>query len=239
MVYLSIIIPAFNEGRRISRTLLSVHEFMRSKRYDYEVIIVDDGSTDDTVLQAEQSLLSKDHKLQVINNGSNMGKGFSVKNGILHSSGQYVLFMDADLSTPIGEVDKLLNEIGAGNDIVLGSRSIGGANVVTHQPWYREVMGKTFNLFVRLLIISEFKDTQCGFKLFKGEVAREIAGLMRINGFAFDVEMLYIAKIKKYKMKETGVSWKNSTESKVRLLRSPVSMFLDLFKIKMIHASTK
>lgn len=239
MAYLSIIIPAYNEERRITKTLSRLHDFLRSKKYDYEVIIVDDGSSDGTILKARESALGKENKLKVVSNGQNKGKGFSVKNGILNSSGELVLFTDADLSTPIEEVDRLIDNINGGADIAIGSRDVAQSKVVIHQPWYRELMGKTFNLFVKMLLMGEFNDTQCGFKLFKGPAAKEISNLMRINGFAFDVEMLYIAKRKGLNIKEVGVSWENSSESKVKLFGSPINMFFDLFRIRALHGSLK
>lgn len=239
MTYLSVIIPAYNEGKRIGKTLARMGEYFKNKDYDYEIIVVDDGSSDDTILKAESSAVALAGKLKVVKNGENKGKGFSVKNGITHSLGEYVLFSDADLSTPIEEVDKLLGIVDDGSDVVIGSRSVRDSSVIAHQPWYRELMGKTFNLFVKLLIIRGFNDTQCGFKLFKGDVARDIARYMRIDGFAFDVEMLYIARIKGYKIKECGVAWENSPESKVKLFHSPISMFFDLFKIKFSDRSIK
>jgi len=169
--------------------------------------------------------------LTVLKNGSNKGKGFSVKNGIIKSRGEYILFSDADLSTPIEELDKLFASVNNGYDIVIGSRSIKESKVMAHQPWYREIMGKTFNFFVKTLLMKDFNDTQCGFKLFKGNIAREIAGHMSIDGFCFDVEMLYFAKIKGYNIKEEGVIWNNSPCSKVRLFHSSINMFFDLTKI--------
>lgn len=239
MAYLSIVIPAYNEGQRIAKTLSRIYDFLKTKKYDYKVIVVDDGSSDDTVLKARESLLGKEGMLEVVSNGVNIGKGRAVKNGILNSDGEYLLFSDADLSTPIEEVDKLFTHIEKGADAVIGSRSAAGSKVVVHQSWYRELMGKTFNMFVKLLLIRDFNDTQCGFKLFKGKVVRDIAGLMRIDGFAFDVEMLYIARSKGYKIKEAGISWENSTESKVKFFHSPASMFIDLFRIKTLHKSYK
>lgn len=235
MSHLSIVIPAYNEEGRIDVTLAKIYDFLKTKNYTYEVIVVDDGSSDRTAQVVSKSRLFMENKLKLIKNGMNMGKGYSVKNGILNSSGEYVLFSDADLSTPIEELDRLLEIIGKGYDIAIGSRSVADSSVIQHQPWYRELMGKAFNLFVKLLLINEFKDTQCGFKLFKGEPARQTARHMRINGFAFDVEMLCIARAKGYKVKETGIRWENSPESKVRIFRSPVSMFFDLIKIKLMH----
>jgi dolichyl-phosphate beta-glucosyltransferase len=235
MVHLSIVIPAYNEARRIGDTLDRIYRFFKAKDYGCEVMLVDDGSTDNTVAVAQESALSREGKLKILKNGINRGKGFSVKNGILNATGEYVLFSDADLSTPIEEIDKLFGLIKDGCDIAIGSRAIKGSTISIRQPWYREAMGKTFNFFVKLLLIKGFNDTQCGFKLFKGNIAREIASSMKIDGFCFDVEMLYLAKRKGYNIRETGVVWKNSPESKVKLMSSPLSMFLDLFNIKRIH----
>lgn len=235
-MYLSVIIPAYNEENRIGHTLSAIHGYLRAKDFEYEVIVVDDGSSDSTVAKAEESALSKENKLKVIKNGDNRGKGFSVKNGILATSGEYVLMSDADMSTPIEEFDKLRKYVSEGYDIVIGSRSVEASDIRVRQPWYREGMGKTFNFFVKTLLgIKEFNDTQCGFKLFKGDIARDIAEDLKIEGFCFDPEMLYIAEKKGHKVKEVGVTWDNSPESRVTIMASSLSMFLDLFKIKRLH----
>lgn len=234
-VYLSIIIPAYNEEKRIGPTLSNTYEFLKTKSYNYEVIIVDDGSDDGTLFQVQNSELAKIDKLKIIRNSTNKGKGYSVKNGILISSGDFILFSDADLSTPIKEADKLFHHVEKGYDIVIGSRSIVGSDVKIHQPFYREGMGRVFNKLVKLLLIKGFSDTQCGFKLFVGGVARKIARELTINGFCFDVEMLYLAKKKGYRIAEVGVVWQNSSQSKVQVIRSSLSMFIDLFKIKKRH----
>ena len=160
MIYLSIVIPAYNEEKRIGDTLDRIYNFLKTKKYDFEVMVIDDGSTDKTVDMASASELAKENRLKILKNGSNKGKGFSVKSGILNSSGEYILFSDADLSTPIEEVDKLFEEINKGYDIVIGSRSMEGSDVRVRQPWYREIMGKTFNFFVKSILFKEFNDTQ-------------------------------------------------------------------------------
>ena len=235
MVYLSIVIPAYNEEKRIGATLDRIYDYVKTKGYDFEIIVVDDGSVDKTASVVNESRLVEENKVKVLNNGSNKGKGFSVKNGIANSNGEYILFSDADLSTPIEEVDKLFDEIKKGYDIVIGSRGLKDSDVRVHQPWYREIMGKTFNLFVKSVLFKGFNDTQCGFKLFKGPIAKDIASNLKIDGFAFDAEILYIALKKNYKIKEVPVVWVNSSHSKVSPVYEPLKMFKDLFVIKIMH----
>ena len=234
-MHLSVVIPAYNEEKRIGASLAGIHDFLSNKDYGFEIIVVDDGSTDSTVRRVEESALHEEGKARIIKNGVNKGKGFSVKNGIINSRGEYILFSDADLSTPIGEVDKLFDEINKGYDIVIGSRALKGSDVKVHQSWYREIMGKTFNLFIKLFLMRAFNDTQCGFKLFKSFTAKDIAYELKIDGFSFDVEVLYIAIKKGRKIKEVPITWLNSPKSKVNPLLDSVKMFFDLIKIKMIH----
>ncbi len=234
-MYLSIIVPAYNEEKRIGATLSRIYSFLSEKDYSFEVILVDDGSMDGTVSKAEHSTLARKGCLKVIRNGVNKGKGFSVRSGILNSSGEFIIFSDADLSTPIEELSKLFDKIKDGYDIVIASRALDDSDVGIHQPFYREKMGKVFNFFVKLILLKDFNDTQCGFKLFKGDIARMLAKDMKIDGFCFDVEMLYLAKKKGLKIKEVGVRWENSPESKVKALSSSVSMFFDLFRIRALH----
>ncbi|MBF0215788.1 MAG: glycosyltransferase family 2 protein [Candidatus Omnitrophica bacterium] len=229
---LSVVIPAYNEERSLGGTLSAVHKFLSSKKYDHEVIVVDDGSKDATADIAKKSPFAPG-KLIVISNEKNMGKGFSVRRGVLAAKGDLVLVTDADLSTPISEVDKLIAFMDKGFDVVIGSRDVSDSKVVKHQPLLRETMGKTFNLFVKALLIGDFNDTQCGFKLFKGASARETAKIMKIDGFCYDVEMLYLLRRKGYKIKEAGVVWENDPHTKVKVFNSSFSMFMDLFRIKM------
>ena len=230
MIFLSIIIPAYNEEKRIPNTLLKLLNYLSTKSYQWEIILVDDGSTDRTSEIAREVI--KNNSLTVIKNHLNQGKGYSVKRGVLSSTGNVLLFSDADLSTPIEELDKMLLWIDKGYDIVIGSRALPESIIETRQPWYRQLMGKTFNLLVQSLVLKGFNDTQCGFKCFTRESALRVFTLQRLTGFAFDVEILYIAQKCSFKIKEQPVRWINSPESKVRLLKGPLSMILELLKIR-------
>lgn len=231
MLYLSIIIPAYNEERKIVSTLGRVLKYLSTKHYLWEIILVDDGSIDRTSEVARGMI--KDEGLTVIKNPVNQGKGYSVKKGVLASNGEVILFSDADLSTPIEELDKIITWLNEGYDIVIGSRALPESAIEIRQPRYREIMGKIFNIIVRTIGLNEFRDTQCGFKCFKREGALKAFNLQKINGFAFDVEILYIAKKFGLKIKDVPIRWINSSESKVHLIKGFLSMFLELLKIRL------
>jgi len=238
-MHLSIIIPAYNEQERLPLTLSKIHSYCNSQGYNYEVLVVDDGSTDNTTRVVTDNPLSKTGKLRILKNQRNRGKGHSVKKGIMASKGDYVLFSDADLSTPIEEVEKLFSVLNEKCDIAIGSRSIKGAQIKVHQPFYREYMGKFFNRLVRIFAFKGIIDTQCGFKLFKGALARDIAAQMRVDGFAFDVEMLYLARRSGCRIEEVPIIWVNSPQSKVDPLRDSLKMLLDIINIKRLHYENK
>jgi len=227
-VQISVVIPAYNESKRIKRTLLQIEQYLSKHKAKYEIIVIDDGSTDDTV-KVVKSLKIKN--LKILINRKNMGKGGSVRKGMLNSRGEYVLFSDADLSTPIEELDKLLRHIKK-YDIVIGSRALSGSNIKQHQPALREIIGKTFNFLVRFFTGLKIKDTQCGFKLFKGEATKEIFQKQKTRGFSFDVEVLYLAKRMRYSIKEVPITWINSPQSKVSAVKDSIKMLLDIIRIR-------
>ena len=232
---LSVIIPAFNEEKRLGKTLEIIKSFLDGKGFEYEVIVVDDGSGDNTVKVARESALAAAGRLKLLSNEKNRGKGYSVRRGISGSCGRRVLFSDADLSTPITEMDKLSALLDGACQIAIGSRSVKDSDVKVHQPLIRQTMGKVFNLFVKILMYRDYNDTQCGFKMFDGDTARSLVPGLKIDGFCFDVELIYLARKKGYKVKEAGVVWENSPESKVDPIKSSMEMFLNLFRIKLLH----
>ncbi len=232
---LSIVIPAFNEEKRLGATLAKIRSFMDERRIDPEVIVVDDGSYDGTSKIAGESAFARAGRLKLFRNRKNSGKGFSVRKGVSAAGGRLILLSDADLSTPIGEFDKLRESLDKGADIAIGSRAAALSEVLVRQPLYRQTMGRTFNLIIRFLVGETFRDTQCGFKLFRKEAAKKIFPELLIKGFAFDVEMLYLARCYGYKVEEVGVKWENSLESKVNPLLSSLEMLKDVIRIRMAH----
>jgi len=237
--YLSVIVPAYNEEDVIGDTLAEITGYLDKKGYSYEVIVVCDGCTDSTAriakgLAGEKGAKGAKGGIKVIDRTVNMGKGFSVREGSLGATGEYMVFTDADLSTPVKEIDRAIESLKGGYDIAIGSRAQADSRIRVHQRRYRELMGKTFNSFVRLLAIKEFKDTQCGFKAFKRAAALEVFSRQRIQRFAFDVELLYIAKKLGYRIKEFPVEWSNRTASKVNPVTDSMRMLLDLIRIRLL-----
>ncbi|MEK6634755.1 MAG: dolichyl-phosphate beta-glucosyltransferase [Planctomycetota bacterium] len=229
--FLSIIIPAYNEEKRLLPTLSNVCAYLSPKNYPYEIIVVDDGSKDNT-LQITQNFAESAKNIIILANGQNKGKGYSVRKGMLSAKGEYIFFTDADLSTPIEEIDKCLPYLINGYDVVIGSRSMPGSNIIVHQPWYREKMGKIFNFIVNMVLLRGIIDTQCGFKGFKREVAKTVFSRCKIDGFSFDVEALYLSRKFNFKIKEIPIQWENSALSKVSPIKHSLQMFNDLIGIK-------
>jgi dolichyl-phosphate beta-glucosyltransferase len=198
---------------------------------DYEIIIVDDGSSDETASIVKEAMTGNAN-VRLIHYRDNMGKGHAVRTGVLAARKDFILFCDADLSTPFREVGKLLKAIDAGADIAIGSRARKETRILKRQPLYRVLMGKTFNKLVRIFGVSGINDTQCGFKCFKAAIALDIFRDCQINGFSFDVEMLHIARKRDFSIKEVGVLWKNDTQSKVHPVYHSFQMLKDLLVIR-------
>ena len=223
---LSIVIPAFNEEKRIENTLQQIEKYASKNFNNYEIIVVDDCSQDKT-----SEISSKYKNVKILKNSKNMGKGYSVRRGILCAKHELVLFTDADLATPIEEIEKLLFKIKQRYDIAIASRNLKNSIIVVKQQKYRQLMGKTFPLLVRCFILPDFKDTQCGFKLFKTNIAKEILAKQKSNGFAFDVEVLYLAKKLGCKIAEVPVVWIDQKGSKLNPLKDALKMLIELMKI--------
>jgi len=232
--HLSIVVPAFNEERRLEQTLLRLQDYCEEQTYPAEIIVVDDGSADGTADLALK-IASERHGIRLLKNGQNRGKGYSVRRGMLEAQGEYRLFSDADLSAPIEEVEKLLPLFDSGYDIVIGSRSAAGANVVAHQPVFRELMGRVFNRLVRGLLLPGIIDTQCGFKCFRASAAEAVFSRQTLDGFSFDVEILYIGSRLSHRIKEVPITWSHCADTKVNLIADPVKMFQDLLRIRIRH----
>ncbi len=231
---ISVVIPAYNEAERIDETLSLLESFFYERNNLEEIIVVDDGSSDSTSDIVQERAAGLAH-LKLVRSSQNQGKGFSVREGILRACGDVVLFSDADLSTPIEELDKLLPWLDWGYEIVIGSRGLKESVILVRQPFYREYMGKIFNLLVRLIAIPGIKDTQCGFKLFRGDVAREVFLRQKTKGFGFDVEILYIAQKLGYRIKEVPIRWKNDARSRVNPILDSANMFCDLLRVRFLH----
>lgn len=232
----SLVIPAYNERNRIEACLRSVAEWVRARPggWDWEVILVDDGSTDGTHAAAGRLAEQLGLPLQILRHEKNRGKGCALRAGVLASSGDPVLVSDVDLSTPLTEWLKLAERLPT-HPIAIGSRALEEDLVRRRQPFYRRLLGKTGNLLVRLLAVPGIRDTQCGFKLFRGDVARDLFRRARVNGFAYDMEILYLARLRGLAIAEVPVLWFNSPDSRVSLLRDALPTLWDLLRLRWLH----
>ena len=236
---ISIIIAAYNEEKRITPSLFKIKDYMDNQGLDYEIIVVDDGSNDRTSGVVRDVIPEIPH-LRVIRYEVNRGKGYALKTGVLASKGDFVLLSDADLSTPIEELSKLLTLIKDNScEVAIGSRALALSDIIKKQPWWRQNMGKVFNKIVKFIVLDDFEDTQCGFKLFSGDIGRALFNESVVERFAYDVEILARAKKKGHRIQEVPIRWINSPESKVNPLKDSFQMIFDLLKIRAIVGNVK
>jgi dolichyl-phosphate beta-glucosyltransferase len=228
---LSVVIPAFNESQRLPPTVRAVEAYLRQSNRRSELIIVDDGSTDDTAATVDRMIRSG-LKLHLLRHPENRGKGAAVRTGMLAATGDVVLFTDADLSTPIEDVERLLAALQAGADVAIGSRALDRSLILVRQPWLRDRMGRVFNLFVQAILLPGLKDTQCGFKAFRRAAARDLFSATQTDRFEFDTEVLYRARKSGLVINEIAVHWRNSLDTRVNALTDSPKMFLGLFRIR-------
>lgn len=228
--HLSFIIPAFNEESRIGKSLETALEYFKGQPYTFEIVVVDDGSSDNTIQVAERY-----ENVRVIQQPGNIGKGAAVRVGMLSGAGTYRIFSDADLSTPIYETAVVLKSLEAGADICIGSRAIDRSFIKKRQPWYRETMGKVYNLIVQILVMRGIKDTQCGFKGFTAHAAEAVFSIAKIDGFSFDVEALYLARNMGLRIEQEPVEWYNDDRSTLHPIYDSLQMIIEILKIRRLH----
>ncbi len=228
---ISIVIPAYNEALRIEQTLKRVLGCVASQGWQAEVLVVDDGSSDETC-DIVRGYMATYPELHLIHNPGNRGKGYSVRNGLLQAVGEFVMFTDADLSAPMEEADRLFDALASGTDVAIGSRWLDRSRQTQHQPIYRRFFGRCFNGVTRLVMNLPYADTQCGFKAFRRSAAQMIFRLQRVERWGFDPEILFIARRLGFKIKEVPVSWGHDERSKMSYLRDGAKMLEEMAVIR-------
>ena len=227
----SLILPAYNESERIAATLDRILAHVAERNWKAEVMVVNDGSTDATAEIVCRYIVAHP-MVRLLENPGNRGKGYSVRNGMLHGRGDVLLFSDADLSSPISESDKLFAAIAEGTDIAIGSRWLNSELQIKRQPLYRQVFGRIFNLVLRLILRLNFKDTQCGFKAFTSRAARTLFPLQKIERWGFDPELLYLARKMRFSVREVPIAWSHREGTRINPLRDGIRMFGEVLKIR-------
>jgi len=229
---LAVIVPAYNEAARMGPTLQRLADYFRTQTYTWSVTVVSDGSTDETV-EIVEAFARNNASFHLLSYSTNRGKGFAVRKGMLEVNAKHLLLSDADLAAPIEEVEKLWPAMGTA-DIAIGSRPLRESRLERRQPWLREMLGRAANLPIQLLAVRGIRDTQCGFKLFRDEVAKDVFSRCKLNGFSFDFEALMIARDLSYKIAEVPIRWSHQEGSKVVLWRDAPRSLFDLFKLRIM-----
>jgi dolichyl-phosphate beta-glucosyltransferase len=231
-IYLSLVIPFFNEERRIRKTLDNALDFFHNTGYQFEIILIDDGSRDRS-FEIVRKYKDLHNNMVVLKNEKNSGKGYTVKRGMLRAQGEYIFFLDADFPIFFNEMDKLLNFLKQGCKIVISSRALPESKILIPQPFYRRLAGRIFHFFSEFIIPTKVSDTQCGFKAFSKQAAKEIFSLQRLSRFCFDVEILHIAKKLGYRIKEVPIVWAHSkSNNKIAFFKNGLLMLMDLIVIR-------
>jgi glycosyltransferase involved in cell wall biosynthesis len=234
----SIVIPAYNESARLGGTLGKILDYVHTRGWNAEVIVVNDGSQDNTA-DIVRTFAANDPAIRLVENPGNRGKGYSVRNGMLHAGGGIVIFSDADLSSPIEEAPKLLQALAAGADIAIGSRWLRAETQTQRQPLHRQIFGRIFNLMLRVTLGLKFKDTQCGFKAFRQPAVREIFPLQKIERWGFDPEILFLARKFKFRVREVPVAWGHSGGTRINPLVDGSRMVMEMLRIRCYDLSGK
>ena len=227
----SIVIPAYNESARLGVSLEKVLAYVHAQGWDAEIIVVNDGSSDNTA-EIIRTFARKDPMVKLLENPGNRGKGYSVRNGMLHAEGRFIVFSDADLSSPIEEAPKLLNALQAGADIAIGSRWLRAETQTQRQPLHRQIFGRIFNLLLRISLGLQFADTQCGFKAFKRTAAQAIFPLQKIERWGFDPEILFLARKLGFKVQEIPVVWGHSGGARINPVVDGAKMFQEMLRVR-------
>jgi dolichyl-phosphate beta-glucosyltransferase len=230
-LFLSVIIPAYNEASRLPPYLDEIVAYLHQQDIAYEIIVVDDGSSDATA-EVVGRFIRDNGRIRLVRLPGNRGKGHAVKTGMLRASGRLRLFADADGATPISELEKLRRAVEGGADVAIASRALKDDSCTVHAHLHRKVLGRIFHCIVTALTVKGIRDTQCGFKLFTAETANAVFSLQRIDDFGFDVEVLYLCQRNGYRIAEVPVNWTDIAGSKVNLIRDSLRMFADTFKIR-------
>ena len=227
--FLSIVIPAYNEENRLPNTLEQVFHFLAKQPFASEILVVENGS-DDRTFEIAQQFADRLQNVRVLRS-EQRGKGLAIQHGVMAAVGEYVFMCDADLSMPVEEISKFIPPQLENVDIAIASREAPGS-IRYNEPYYRHFTGRVFNTLIRFLVLPGLQDTQCGFKCMRAQVAREIFPYQTLTGWAFDVELLYIARLHEYRIVEIPIDWYFNADSKISVLRDSLRMFLDLLRIR-------